>query len=421
MKSLHLTNAYHPTSGGIRTWYRQVLASAGAHGWDARLVVPGERSAVEEVNPHARIYHVRAPRSPVFDQRYRLILPHRYLFPGGEIRRILLAEAPDIVEVADKYALVWLAGIIRKNLVRGLRRPVLIGFSFERMDDNVAAFLGANGALRPAAATYMSRCYFPLFDVHLAVSEYTAAELEGARRGPQPVHVQPCGVEAGAFSPRFRSEALRRTLLDACGGTGDTTLLLYVGRLSPEKNIRLLVDAMGELDGGPGDFRLVVAGSGPLAGWLQECAGRLAPGRILLWGQVQDRQALAQLYATCDVFVHPNAHEPFGIAPLEAMASGIPAVLPRHGGVLTYADDSNAWLAAPAGGAFADAVRALRSDPEEARRRTERARETAVRFDTSRMMDQLFSLYGTLTGSGRHQAAAPRGEPGGRNAAPLET
>ena len=65
---------------------------------------------------------------------------------------------------------------------------------------------------------------------------------------------------------------------------------------------------------------------------------------MLFCGHV-DARALARLYASCDVFVHPNPREPFGIGPLEAMASGVPLVLPAAGGVLSYANADNAWLA----------------------------------------------------------------------------
>jgi alpha-1,6-mannosyltransferase len=398
MKSLHLTNAYHPTSGGIRTWYHQVLSAAGEHGWEARLVVPAERSSVEDIAPHARIHHVEAPRAPVFDRRYRLVLPHRYLLPRGAVRRILVAEQPDIVEIADKYALNWLAGVIRKGLIPGLKRPVLIGFSFERMDDNVSAFLGDTALLRRLAPAYMEWCYWPLFDAHVGASDYTAAELRraaGGRNG-KPVYVQPCGVQVGGFDPSHRSPSLRRRLIDACGGGSDTLLLLYAGRLSPEKNIGLLAGMMAHLERGPGDYRLIVAGSGPLADSLQQEGSTLDAGRLVLWGQVQDRHELAALYATCDVFVHPNPREPFGIAPLEAMASGCPVVLPDSGGVLTYADDSNAWLAPATGAAFAEAVRALHDNRALARLRADRARETALRYDTSRMIERLFAIYAEL-------------------------
>jgi alpha-1,6-mannosyltransferase len=50
-------------------------------------------------------------------------------------------------------------------------------------------------------------------------------------------------------------------------------------------------------------------------------------------GYIADRELLADILANCDVFLHPNPHEPFGIAPLEAMASRLALVAPDSGGV----------------------------------------------------------------------------------------
>ena len=66
--------------------------------------------------------------------------------------------------------------------------------------------------------------------------------------------------------------------------------------------------------------------------------------RTFLWHL--DRDALAGILANADAFIHPNPREPFGIAPLEAMASGLPLVATETGGVTTYASDETAWLAA---------------------------------------------------------------------------
>src|SRR5262245_17654396 len=133
MKTLHLTNAFHPTSGGIHTTYRAFLDAANRLGRHMRLIVPGDATRIEEVGPFGRIYYLAAPRAPVFDSSYRLILPHTYLLPGGAIRQILRDEQPDLVEISDKYSLNWLAGLVRKNWIAGVKRPVLIGLSCERM------------------------------------------------------------------------------------------------------------------------------------------------------------------------------------------------------------------------------------------------------------------------------------------------
>jgi phosphatidylinositol alpha 1,6-mannosyltransferase len=96
------------------------------------------------------------------------------------------------------------------------------------------------------------------------------------------------------------------------------------------------------------------------------------------------------------VFVHPNPREPFGIGPLEAMASGVPLVAPDAGGLLSYANDTNAWLAEPTGEAFAGAVRGACRPGAERDARLTRARETAAGYTWPNVTRTIFELYDRL-------------------------
>jgi alpha-1,6-mannosyltransferase len=362
IKTLHLTNAYHPTSGGIRTFYRAMLAAANAERRFMRLVVPAEVSSVEEVGEFGRIYHVRAPRSPWVDTRYRMILPQMFLSPSGEVRRILAEEQPDLVEVCDKYSLCYAAGALRRGWLNGGHRPTIVGLSCERLDDNVWASMSPGPLARRFARWYIGRVYTGQFDVHLANSEYTARELREHQvdKHRREVHVVPMGVTVDDLGPWRRSAELREELHRLTGSNSAAALLLYAGRLSPEKNLSLLIDMMVRLgetpaaidDRGASATRLIVAGDGPSLAALRQEAERRVPGRVFFYGHVGARDTLARLYASCDAFVHPNPREPFGIGPLEAMASGVPLVAPAAGGLLSYANDTNAWLAEPTGEAF---------------------------------------------------------------------
>ena len=399
IKTLHLTNAYHPTSGGIRTFYRAMLAAANAERRPMRLVVPSDESRIEEVGAYGRIYHVRAPRSPWVDSRYRLILPTAFLTRGGAVRRILQEEQPDLVEVCDKYSLCYLGGVLRRGWIADVPRPTLVGLSCERLDDNVAASMTRWRLGRKFAQWYVGQIYAGQFDVHLANSEYTARELRDHMlvKHWREVHAVPMGVSLEDLGPARRSGELRADLLRRTGGDERTRLLLYAGRLSPEKNLSLLIETLTRLaDARTHGYRLVIAGDGPTAEMLREEAQRQAPGRVLLWGHVADRETLARLYATCDVFVHPNPREPFGIGPLEAMASGVPLVAPNAGGVLSYANPRNAWLAEPNGEAFAAAVRAACEPGAERDARVALARETAAGYGWSSVTRIIFGLYDAL-------------------------
>jgi hypothetical protein len=66
IKTLHLTNAYHPTSGEVKTFYRALLTAAEERGRPLRLVVPGENYAEEEAGRYGRVYQISAPRRRAF-------------------------------------------------------------------------------------------------------------------------------------------------------------------------------------------------------------------------------------------------------------------------------------------------------------------------------------------------------------------
>jgi alpha-1,6-mannosyltransferase len=398
IKTLHITNAYHSASGGISTFYRALLNAANRHGRAMRLVVPGDRTWMERIGEHGAIYHIKAPRAPIFDRRYRLLLPHTYAF-NGALSGILRDEIPDLVEVCDKYALCWLAGLLRERWFSGLRRPVLVGMSCERMDDNVSAFLTDNRLGKRLSRFYLGNLYIPLFDYHIANSQYTADELREAMvaRHERGIHVRPMGADVADYVSGRRSEASRQKLISLFQADRGTRLLLYAGRLSQEKNIALLLEMMEKLAReSTGDFRLIIAGDGPLADWFADEARRRAPGRVYSLGHIRNRAALVDLYANCDAFVHPNPREPFGIAPLEAMAAGLPLVAPRSGGVLSYADENNCWLAEANGEAYVAAVHSVFADTAVRKDRLARAFWTSRRYTWEAVTAQFFDLYDEL-------------------------
>jgi alpha-1,6-mannosyltransferase len=400
IKTLHLTNAFHASSGGISTFYMAMLQEANRQQREMRLLVPGAEDRVEQVGKHGRVYFVRAHTAPL-NGSYRCIYPTQYLCPQDTMRRILREERPDVIEICDKYNLHFLGGMIRENLLKDLDfRPVMLGLSCERMDENVAAYVGNSVFHRLFCRWYMHWLYFPFFDHHLAVSEHAAAELLTAstsHRVSRGIWIRPMGVDALRFSPARRSEGLRRQLLQQSQALPETTLLLYAGRLAPEKNLPLLLEMMQSLENdGSHDYRLLIVGDGMERERLENLAREAAPGKISFMGHIADRERLAEIYASCDLFVHPNPREPFGIAPLEAMASGLPLVGANSGGLTTFANDANAWLAEPDGQSFAAAVRRALDDEKGRREKARAALETADRNRWDSAACAYFNLYDAI-------------------------
>ncbi len=385
-----------------------------------RLIVPGETDTVETVGEYGKIYYVPAKYSPVFDKRYRIMMPWQYMLNDTPIRKILLDEMPDMIEVTDKYTLSLLGAMIRTNNFKKLGRPMLVHFSCERMDDNIGSFLSIGKIGNWFARRIIANYTLPNFDYHIANSPYTAEEFYKSfekQKNPKrsdwffnkcwqffkaprvPIEerivICPRGVNAAHFSPDRKSEDVRREMVECAGIPKDAAILLYAGRISPEKNIGLLVDFMKVLAKDKKDYRLLVAGAGPKAEWLKQETAKYIPNKIIQIGHLE-KETLANYYASCDIFVHPNPKEPFGIAPLEAMASGVPTVAPNAGGLLSYATDENMWLCEAKAENFAAVIREIIEKPELTESKIKKALETAEQNTREASTDFLIATYDKL-------------------------
>lgn len=110
--------------------------------------------------------------------------------------------------------------------------------------------------------------------------------------------------------------------------------VLYLGRLSHEKGVDLLVEAIGSLP----DARLLVAGEGPQRKSLERLAGGRASGRVRFLGHVSGERK-RRLLAQAEVLVVPSrCYETFGLSVVEALASGVPVVVAGHGGLASVVE-----------------------------------------------------------------------------------
>jgi glycosyltransferase involved in cell wall biosynthesis len=159
-------------------------------------------------------------------------------------------------------------------------------------------------------------------DAIVLLSEYSrrllaAVDAAAARRA---VRVSG-GVDVGVFSPDGRDEARERL-----GVATAERLVLSVRRLVPRMGLETLLDAAGRL-GDVDHLRVAIAGGGPLEGDLRAAADRIGPRpAVELLGRVTEEELVLWLRAA-DLFVLPTVeHEGFGLATVEALASGTPVV-----------------------------------------------------------------------------------------------
>lgn len=213
---------------------------------------------------------------------------------------------PDAVYIATEGPL----GHSALAAARRLGIPVASGFHTQF--DGYARYYGV-GWLTPLVRAVLRR-FHNRCDVTLAPTRALVDALE--KQGFERVQVMARGVDTRRFTPARRSSRLRRQW----GATTATPVVLYVGRLAPEKNLALAVDAFRAMQGARPDARLVLVGDGPSRTELER-----ANPDVVFTGQ-QVGQALAQHYASADLFLFPSTSETFGNVVIEAMASGLPVL-----------------------------------------------------------------------------------------------
>jgi alpha-1,6-mannosyltransferase len=378
MKVGDLTQFYSPFSGGVRRYLDEKRRFCQQNGHEHVLIVPGPKTeTIKEEN--GRTYVLRAPLVTK-NSRYRA------LFDFHGIEQILERESLDVLETSDPYQIGW------KALASGeaLRVPV-VGFYHSHFPE---AYLRTTAKFFGQTATYvvmeMARHYvralYSRFRYTFVPSEALAAVLTSW--GVDNTVVIELGVRTDIFRPEPDKNATRAALQIPAS----RFLLLYVGRLGPEKNLKTLLRAFSKLYAlKPGFFHLLVVGDGIFRDrlmslqketqsvtWLRYCA---------------ESAALAKLYRAADLFVHPSVQETFGLVALESQACGVPVIGIRG----SYLDriivtDQSCWAAENTGSSLAEAILATTQE-DLLHLGTQASERIASRYSWQSVFRRMFDIY----------------------------
>ena len=241
-------------------------------------------------------------------------------------------------------------------------------------------------ALRLRFLSEPSRIF--LRDVHnqAHVNLCTSGPMVNSARGLgiRRVRLWPKAVDTELYHPGKRSHAMRVRLTD---GHPDEPLMVYVGRLSFEKRLDWLYAPVTQLP----NVRLALVGSGPAESVLRE---RFKGTRTVFTGYMSGTE-LAAAYATADVFAFPSDTETLGFVAMEAMASGVPPVGARAGGIPDVIRDGDTGLMFTPGdlGDLTEKLAVLLTDPALRDRLGAAARRDMERYGWRSATEGLVDFY----------------------------
>jgi glycosyltransferase involved in cell wall biosynthesis len=226
----------------------------------------------------------------------------------------------------------------------------------------------------------------------------TAMVEELATRGIERVDLWQRGVDTETFHPSLAAESMRSLLSQ---GHPDSPLLLYVGRLSAEKEIERIKPILEAIP----DARLALVGDGPHR---QNLEKHFAGTNTYFVGYLKGKE-LGSAFASADAFIFPSRTETLGLVLLEAMAAGCPVVAANSGGIPDIVTDGvNGFLFAPEEddkGAIAATMRLLANQQEREIIRSN-ARQEAERWGWSAATGQLQNFYHQVVGTKEHVKVA---------------
>ena len=296
-----VTETWPPEVNGVAMTLAKLVQGLSHRNHDVQLIRPRQTKTESPLND-ASLEEVLMRGMPI--PRYpelKLGLPSKKtLVKTWTLRR------PDVVHIATEGPLGWSA----LQAAKVLKLPVTSDFrtNFQSYSKHYGV-----GWLRKPIVAYLRKFHnatactmVPTRELMRSLSENGFANLKVVSRG----------VDTKLFNISKRSTSLRASW----GATENTTVLISVGRMAPEKNLDQVLKTYEALKNTGKAFKLVMVGDGPLKEQFQQRYPEIIfPGML-------SQSNLAAYYASSDLFVFPSQTETFGNVTLEALASGIPVL-----------------------------------------------------------------------------------------------
>lgn len=359
-----VTETFPPEVNGVAMTIGRIVGGLREREHHIQLVRP--RQGNQDTAEHEpNLEQVLKPGIPI--PRYanlRMGLPVKF-----SLKKLWKEKRPDVVHLVTEGPLGWsaLSAALKLNL------PVTSDFH-----TNFHSYSGHYGLgwLKTPIESYLRKFHNR---TRLTMVPTHAMRDQLMRDGYRNLQVVARGVDTELFNPARRSEALRTSW----GAGPDDVVALYVGRLAPEKNLRLVLQAYAALRARHAAAKLVLVGDGPLRAELEQAHPEAT------FAGMRSGADLAAHYASGDVFLFPSLTETFGNVTLEAMASGLAVLAYDYAAAHELVTHGENGLLVPFGAAedFCTLAAQL-ADPSRVRLLGQAAQRKARSMDWSAIYDQ---------------------------------
>ncbi len=374
MRIAIFTECYRPIVNGVVVSVSTFAGELRKLGHEVHIIAPAFPGYHETDSFVHRLPSVCPPTRP----RYPLALP----YSGYRLGALFKDRPPDIIHAQHPFT------CCREGRRWARRLPCPLVFTYHTLIRAYAHYVPLPRPLVRAAAVWVSRTFSNSADQVVVPTQGVADLLRsyGVRR---PIEAIPTGIDLDLIRS-FDRHPVRTRL----GIPDNVPLIAYSGRIALEKSLDTLLRALSILRRQGSEAHLVLIGGGP---WEEEC-GRVARSegiadRVHLTGYL-DRGEVFNWVSDADVFAFPSLTDTQGVAVLEAMALGRPAVAVRSGAVDDVIRDGvDGLIVDPTAEALAAGLREVLTDGDLRERLAGQARQRAEGFSAGRMARKLVLAY----------------------------
>lgn len=322
--------------GGIARHVEELSEALAAQGHEIHVITaehPGAGAYEQRQGVH--IHRIKTEQTPTPD--FISWVLHMNFGLANQAIRMHTHQPFDLVHAHDW--LVAQAGVLLKQT-----------FGVPLLATIHATEAGRMKGIRGPIQTYINQQeWFLSYEAYqiIVCSEYMRREVRNQFGVPDDkLNVIPNGINAAKFDFEFDHVAFRRQF-----AMDHEKLVLFVGRMVPEKGAQVLIEAIPHVVGLAPQAKFVVVGKGGFLNELRSRAAALRIGHKILFTGYVDDDTLLRLYRVADVDVVPSLYEPFGIVALEGMANRLPMVVSDTGGLAEVVDHSQTGITTFAGDA----------------------------------------------------------------------
>ena len=325
MRIVDVCAFYTPHGGGVKTYVDRKLAAAARFNHEIVVIAPGRENKVIQRGPGATLVTMASPVFPL-DRRYHYFADERAL------HALLDTWLPDFVEASSPWSSAAMVarwnGWAPRSLVMHCDPLSAYAYRwFGGVADIATIDRGFDQFWRHLRRLNQD------FDTVVCASPSLTRRLK--QGGIDRADTIEMGIEQGVFSSAHRDPELRAAMLVSCGLAPDATLLIGVGRYSPEKRWPMVIDAV-QAAGAKAPIGLFLIGDGRKRNAL--VARSAGSPHVVIGRPIRDRAALAATIASGDALIHGCEAETYCMVAAEARASGVPLIVPDRGGASDHAD-----------------------------------------------------------------------------------